>query len=108
MKNGLYSASFKTPFGEGGGVVMLLNGQLSGGDSSMYYVGTYAVSGDKFTAEVKTARHHQGPVSVFGKDQVTIRLTGTISGDSLQANGSAAEAPGVGFSARLDLLAVGG
>ena len=73
----------------------------------MYYVGSYSMSGHSFTAEAKTARHHQGMNSVFGKDQVTITLSGTISGDTMQASGTAPEAPNVIFSLKLQLVAVG-
>lgn len=109
MKNGLYAAEFKTPMGAGFGVVTLLNGQLTGGDSSMYYIGTYSLSGDKFTAEVKTGKHHHVPGinSVFGKDVVNIKLSGTVHGDTMQATGTAPEAPGISFSATLQLVAVG-
>lgn len=110
MKNGLYAATFTTPLGAGTGVVTLLNGHLSGGDAGMFYVGTYEVNGDNFSARVKTGRHAHTPgsASVFGRDVVTIDLKGTGNGESLVATGSAAEAPGISFQVALKLLAVGG
>ena len=109
MKNGLYAAEFQTPLGSGTGVVMLLNGLLQGGDTMMYYQGNYTVDGSNFKAEVKTGAHAHPPgmTSVFGRDQVTISLFGTFTGDTLTANGKASEVPNVNFSAKLRLIAVG-
>jgi hypothetical protein len=109
MQNGLYAAEFQTPLGKGSGVVMLLNGVLQGGDTMMYYRGTYSVDGNSFQAEVRTGAHAHPPgmSSVFGRDRVTIDLSGTFAGDSLTANGKAAEVPNVNFSTKLKLIAVG-
>jgi hypothetical protein len=109
MQNGLYAAEFQTPLGNGHGVVMLLNGVLQGGDSMMYYQGNYIVDGSSFKADVTTGAHAHPPgmSSVFGRDRVTINLSGTFAGDTLTANGSAAEVPNVNFSAKLKLIAVG-
>jgi hypothetical protein len=45
MQNGLYWVEFRTPLGSGAGVVVLQDGNLRGGDSSMYYFGTYTETG---------------------------------------------------------------
>jgi hypothetical protein len=107
MKNGLYAAEFQTPLGSGSGVVMLLNGVLQGGDTMMYYLGSYTIEGSSFKAEVKTGAHAHPPgmSSVFGRDQVTIDLSGTFAGDILTANGKAAEVPNVTFKVKLKLVA---
>jgi hypothetical protein len=109
VQNGLYAAEFHTPLGKGYGVVMLLNGVLQGGDTMMYYQGNYTVDGTNFKAEVKTGAHAHPPgmTSVFGRDRVTINLSGTFTDDSLTANGNAAEVPNVNFSTKLKLIAVG-
>lgn len=106
MKDGLYKVAFQTPLGQGSGVVVLQGGKLSGGDSAMYYVGNYTLNADKFTAEVRTDAHSQAPgmQPVFGRDQVTIRLTGTTDGDTAKTTGTAPEAPGVSFQASLTRL----
>jgi hypothetical protein len=105
MKDGLYKVAFETPLGCGTGVVVLNNGKLSGGDANISYLGQYQENGDKFSANVKTARHSEGAQNVFGRDAVTIVLNGTIIGDSAQMVGSAPEAPGIKFKAHLKLLA---
>lgn len=99
MRNGLYRVHFQTPRGGGAGVVALQDGKISGGDSRIYYTGTYSESGVQFTAQVKTDAHTPTPgmVSVFGVDRVNITLKGTSTGDSAQLTGTAAEAPGSVF-----------
>lgn len=101
LPDGLYSVRFRTPLGEGAGVVTLIGGKLRGGDASIAYLGTYQQDGDKFAASVQTKRHTLGNGSVFGKDSVTIILTGKSLGNSASCTGTAAEAPGISFQAQL-------
>jgi hypothetical protein len=106
MKNGLYSVQFGTPLGTGAGVVILRDGTIRGGDSMMYYVGTYIVNGDQFTADIEVNIHTRQPnmVSVFGRDRVNVKLIGAFSGDAATLRGSSPQAPGVAFSAKLQKL----
>jgi hypothetical protein len=101
LPDGFYSARFKTPRGEGAGVVTLTDGQLRGGDSALAYSGTFAQDGDNFTANLATTRHALGLVSVFGIDAVNISLTGKSSGASATCTGTAKQAPGLTFQAVL-------
>ena len=50
LRNGSYSAWFRTPQGEGTGIVELNDGQLTGGDTVIGYDGSYTQDGDSFTA----------------------------------------------------------
>jgi len=106
MRDGLYRVHFETPSGKGAGVVYIQGGKLWGGDSGLYYVGNYIETGTQLTATVKTNRHSQFPgvISVFGRDQVTIKLVGTVKGDTVTCTGTAAEAPGVTFKAVLSRI----
>lgn len=106
MKNGLYKVHFQTPLGQGTGVVVVNNGRLSGGDSLMYYSGTYEESGNKFNANVLSAKHSTipGMQSVFGKDRVNIKLSGSSTESSAVCKGSSPDAPGISFSAELSRL----
>lgn len=99
MINGLYKADFQTPLGAGAGVVYANGGKMWGGDTGMAYVGSYEESGDKIMATVMTKRHTQfpGATSVFGTDNVTISLDGTVRGNVVTCTGSAPQAPGVSF-----------
>lgn len=104
LSDGFYKVSFQTRLGGGAGVVILSSGKMYGGDSSIYYVGTYTQSGDEFTASVATNRHTTGLQSVFGVDRVHISLRGKTSGDVVTMQGTAAEAPGVTFQATLSKI----
>lgn len=106
MLDGLYKAHFRTRLGEGEALISLHGGILEGGDIIMYYVGKYSVEGDRFVANLKTARHASvpGKSNVFGRDSVRVDLSGSISGDAIEARGQSPDAPGVSFSAHLKRL----
>jgi hypothetical protein len=104
MVDGLYRVHFQTPLGTGAGVVYLSNGKLWGGDSVLYYVGNYILSGDALSASVVTARHTGGSQSVFGIDRVSIRLNGRLQGNTANLSGSSIEAPGIAFQAIMTKL----
>jgi hypothetical protein len=101
LTDGFYRVAFQTRLGGGAGVLNLLSGKMWGGDSSLYYNGTYTQSGNDFTASVVTDRHTPGLQSVFGVDRVHISLRGKTDGASATMQGTAAEAPGVTFQATL-------
>lgn len=105
MRDGLYKVEFRTPRGAGAGVVHLVGGKLWGGDSGIYYLGTYSLDGGNFTAEVKTGRHSQNLASVFGVDAVRIHLQGQSAGDSAVLQGTSPDAPGISFQAELARIA---
>jgi hypothetical protein len=107
MKDGLYKVHFQVPGNEGAGVVVLSGGIIRGGDSSIYYHGSYTTVGDQLNAEVKTDAHTKlpGMASVFGVDRVNITLNGKINGDTATLKGTAKEAPGLAFEAVLSRIA---
>ena len=57
LQNSKYSVWFRTPKGEGHGVISLMDGNLSGGDNISSYTGTYVQDGDAFTATIAVERH---------------------------------------------------
>ena len=95
LKDGTYSAWFKTALGEGTGIVHLAAGKLWGRDSILSYVGSYEIEGDRFTAIVRTTRHTAGHASVFGIDDIELKLAGTALGKTAQCTGVAEVAPGL-------------
>lgn len=109
MQNGLYKVAFSTPLGEGYGVVVLENGTLRGGDSMMFYIGSYTETQGQFTASVDVDVHSEVPgmVSVFGpgRNRVHIDLKGQSTDSSANASGTSPQAPSVGFNATLTRLA---
>ena|ERR1700690_2670181 len=106
MKNGLYKVSFKTPLGQGNGVVVINNGSIKGGDSMMYYTGTFQLDGNQFTANIHVGKHSDAPgmSSVFGLNDVDVQLQGTATDTSATIQGSAAGVPLVTLQAQLTLI----
>lgn len=101
--DGFYSIEFHTPLGRGNGVVVLTNGEARGGDSVIFYTGSYQLEGDDFVAKIRTGAHCQipGSFSVFGRNDVNITLSGKFVGTNATLTGTAPEAPGVTLTARL-------
>lgn len=107
MKEGLYKVQFQTGLGAGYGVVYAKDGKLYGGDSGLYYIGSYTESAGNLEAKVSTNRHAPNgivPMSVFGVDKVDITLTGRVAGDTISTTGTAAQAPGIRFQAILTFI----
>ena len=77
LRNGSYSAWFRTSLREGTGIVELNDGKMSGGDPAFAYSGSYFQNGDEFSASLTTRRHTQGQPSVFDIDNVDLTVTGT-------------------------------
>ena len=101
LQNAQYSVWFRTPHGEGYGIVSLVDGAVSGGDNVSSYTGTYYQDGDKFVAAIAAKRHTQGSPSVFGIDNVDIRLSGKSTPTTASCSGTAKQAPGTTFQATL-------
>jgi len=101
IRDGEYAVWFRTPHGEGTGIVYLANGRISGRDCMFTYGGTYEVDEDRFTATLTTKRYAEGPTTVFGVDEVEAKLTGVFKGETAVCSGTAAQAPGVHFEANL-------
>ena len=103
IRDGRYAAWFRTSHGAGTAIVHLANGKISGGDSFFTYSGSYEVDDDRFTAALTTRRHAAGPPTVFGIDEVEVRLAGKVNGMTASCSGTAEQAPGVAFEATLFL-----
>ena len=101
LKNGKYAAWYKTPAKQGTGVVHLIDGSITGSDSILTYSGTYEVSGDDFTAVLKTTRHSRGHETIFGADNLTLLLKGKVVGRTARFKGTAAEFPDTPFEGTL-------
>jgi hypothetical protein len=106
MRNGLYKVTFETPIGFGAGVVVLSDGRLLGGDSSISYVGSYRQDGTTLSASVDTTMHTSVPgmFNVLGTPNAKVSLSGTVSGDRVQMTGSSPNAPGISLQATLQFL----
>ena len=101
LQDGQYAAWFKTPRGEGTGILVLANGTITGGDSVLTYSGSYQVDQDRFTTVVSTKRHAAGQPSLFGIDEVPIEVAGKSTGTTACCTGAAKQAPELAFQATL-------
>jgi len=101
LANGKYSVWFRTPLGEGTGIVVLEDGNISGGDTVIAYGGSYQQDDDAFSAEIAIKRHSPGQLSVFGIDDVDISLTGKSTGTVASCHGKSKQEPGMAFEATM-------
>ena len=101
LRDGKYAAWFRTPRGQGTGLVDLVEGRISGSDSFFTYGGSYRVDQQRFTAVLTVKRHAEGNPSVFGPDEVEVNLSGVCNGAVATCSGTAREAPEVKFEATL-------
>ena len=101
LKDGEYTAWYRTSRGQGTGRIFLSEGRISGEDAFISYGGTYTVNGSQFTATLTTRRHTAGGPTVFGIDEVEIQLAGTVSDRFASCSGELAEVPGLIFEAIL-------
>jgi hypothetical protein len=99
--DGKYTVWFRTPGGQGTGIVHLADGKITGGDCFFNYGGTYEVDDDHFIATLTTRRCAAGPTTVFGVDEIELELTGAFKGVTAVCSGTSDQAPGVGFEATL-------
>lgn len=104
FRDGTYAAFFRTARGEGMGTVHFADGALWGSDSIVAYSGSYDMDGERFTASLTTRRHTAGHATVFGIDELHLKLAGTSNGKIATCSGVADEAPGMLFEATLILI----
>ena len=95
LKDGTYAAWFKTPLGQGTGIAHVADGKIWGRDSIMTYCGSCEGDGDRFTAIVSIKRHTEGHSTVFGIDDLELKLDGTCVGKIATYVGTADQVPGV-------------
>ena len=103
LRAGKYSVWFKTPVGEGAGVVEFdPSGKLSGGDTSFSYAGNWEQDGDRFKATLSAKRIAPGPPGVFGLDELDLTLAGYSNGGvSASCTGFAKQSPGLKLAVTL-------
>ncbi len=103
MLKGLYKVEFETARRKAVGVIFARDGQLRGGSSAFAYIGSYEQDGGQIRGKIMSRRHTNDPnvPSVFGVDDVRVDFHGSSIGDFAQVEGTAAEAPALGFKAVL-------
>ena len=101
LRDGKYAAWFRTPRGEGTGLVELIEGRISGCDSFFTYGGSYQVEQQRFSAVLTVKRHAEGAPGVFGLDEVEVNLSGVCNGAMATCAGTAIEVPAIKFECTL-------
>ena len=85
---GMWTVDFETAAGvRNGGVIVLTGGRILGGDSGMYYVGTYSTVGSTMEGEVQITRYMGQPgMTAWGDDAQALKLElrGAANGKSPQ------------------------
>ncbi len=108
FREGLYRAEFNTLTMQGIGLVVLIDGKIYGGDTIIYYVGTYSTDGDTLTARVEAGSYKETPVaeieSVLKRDRKVLELEGEIKGRSIELGGRSKEGSGIDIMIRLHFL----
>lgn len=94
LRNGLYSIHVTLGdgrIGKGSGVIVLRDGVVRGGDSYLFYLGTYEDRGGTIYGEIVVDQHTPSPdaTPLFGGRQVGIGFTGHPSGNRFVLDGTA-------------------
>jgi hypothetical protein len=94
MKNGLYSIHVHMLDGHpdrGSGVLVLRDGEMQGGNGSLFYTGSYTCEGQRWKGELVTSPHtrNPGPITVFEDRESGIGFSGTFEQDRAEARGTA-------------------
>jgi hypothetical protein len=91
MINGLWAVTFRSDVDLSGGVAVINNGRILGGDSSFTYVGQLKEKGDgTVTGSVEVTRFNSLlPAVIPGADFYTLMFSGKIDDKSLDFTGNA-------------------
>ncbi len=79
---------------EGGGVIVLENGKVLGGDSNYFYIGSYDLKNNNFNATIDV-KHYRGKFKpIFGKlKEFILRLEGPYDEEDMLLTGNLLEDP---------------
>ena len=91
IRNGIYSLTALATDGAGvdaGGVLILHNGNIPGGDSFVYYVGTYNCSDGRWTGEIVSQEHTPTTRPIAERVQ-SIEFCGTYNDDGAEVEATA-------------------
>lgn len=89
MIEGFWTVEFVATVSYAGGVAVLIEGQVLGGDSSYMYTGNYALDGTQMKATIDATPFVKGAQSVFGHPGVRFQLDlqGHVANGVIEAEG---------------------
>ncbi|SDG85625.1 T3SS negative regulator,GrlR [Pseudomonas flavescens] len=91
MVSGIYEVEFKSSMpDEGGGLIVIKDGSVNGGDEHFLYRGTIQGEGDSVTANIQVSQWKSGNTSIVGASSFTVELKGSLTSEHLHLSGSAA------------------
>lgn len=91
----LWSIEFTSQLSsEGGGVIVLENGKILGGDNNYFYVGSYDLIKNQFNATIDIKHYHGDPNPIFGKHkELIVKLNGPYDEEEMKLKGYILEEP---------------
>ena len=102
MIEGLWTVQYFGPQGNSGGVIVLTNGRILGGDSGFYYIGSYELKGDVVKGKVSVKNFDPSIPNVIGVvGDFDLLIEGRVQGNSIEGTGALATAPSAKIVVRL-------
>jgi hypothetical protein len=106
MIEGLWIVQYEGTAGGDGGVIVLVKGQLLGGDNAFVYTGTYQSDGKTIAARVLVRNFNPAIGNVLGiKGDFELTLQGTIQGEVIKGSASLVNQGGPGIVFKLTKVA---
>jgi hypothetical protein len=100
--DGFWIVQFEGIEGGGGGVAVLLRGNVYGGDSAYHYTGTYLAEGGVLTAKVLVHQFLPGIGNVLGiEGDFNLSLVGNLDGAAVTGTASLVGVAGAGIAFKL-------
>lgn len=106
MQNGLYAVQFAAMGNQGGGVIVMRDGQGAGGDAGFAYIGTVNDNGDTLSGQIEVFQHDPGYPNVFaGLTNFTLAVQGKKHAEgSYSLTGTTNAVPGVPLNVTMRFL----
>ena len=94
MSDGIFEVSFRSSIQDfGGGLIVIKDGSVNGGDAHFLYRGTFTESGGIAKATIKVDKWKAGNISVVKIDNFQIEFTGSIANGLLNLSGHVSGQP---------------
>jgi hypothetical protein len=102
MLEGFWIVQYEGMAGNGGGVVLFIEGRVFGGDSGYMYMGSYETQADSVRAQVKVQNFLPNVPSVLGTvGDFELQIDGKVVGDIIKGTGSIPNSKAVGIALKL-------